>query len=198
LDRQFWLSQDDNSENQVGDLSDFEGGEIRVLRAGVVGTLNFKRPWRYTIFAGSNTFDKGFDVDTSDEFAVFDYRLDIPLPADLMLSVGKQKEPQKRCQALTYDVVDDGALREEVRSRLPEALIMLGAISPRWKPCRISQPHNTGRANRSAIPTGPGRRQARWPENRPIRQRTRPCGSPPTGTLGDQVVGSRSMAAFNR
>ncbi|MDH3814895.1 MAG: porin, partial [Acidobacteriota bacterium] len=104
LDRQFWLSQDGASEDQVGDLSDFEGGEIRVLRAGVVGTLNFKRPWRYTVFAGSNTFDKGFDVDTTDEFAVFDYRLDIPLPADLMLSVGKQKEPisMERLMGLAY------------------------------------------------------------------------------------------------
>jgi len=104
LDRQFWLSQDGNSENQVGDLSDFEGGEIRVLRAGVVGTLNFKRPWRYTVFAGSNTFDKGFDVETTDEFSLFDYRLDIPLPADLMLSVGKQKEPisMERLMGLAY------------------------------------------------------------------------------------------------
>jgi len=93
LDRQFWLNQDGDSENQVGDLSDFEGGEIRGGRFGVVGTLNFKRPWRYTVFAATNTFDKGFDVDTTDEFIWFDYRLDIPLPADLMLSVGKQKEP---------------------------------------------------------------------------------------------------------
>jgi phosphate-selective porin OprO/OprP len=92
LDRQFWLSQDAGSEAQVGDLSDFEGGEIRGLRFGLVGTFNFKRPWVYTVFAATNTFDKGFDVDTTDEFVLFDYRLDIPLPADLMLSVGKQKE----------------------------------------------------------------------------------------------------------
>ena len=118
LDRQFWLSQDGNSENQVDDLSDFEGGEIRVLRAGVVGTLNFKRPWRYTIFAGSNTFDKGFDVDTTDEFAMFDYRLDIPLPADLMLSVGKQKEPisMERLMGLAY-------LPMQERSAVADALL---------------------------------------------------------------------------
>jgi phosphate-selective porin OprO/OprP len=93
LDRQFWLSQDSRSESQVGDVSEFEGGEIRGLRFGAVGTLNFKRPWRYTVFAATHTFDKGFDVDTNDEFSWFDYRLDIPLSADLMLSVGKQKEP---------------------------------------------------------------------------------------------------------
>jgi phosphate-selective porin OprO/OprP len=104
VDRQFWLSQDDNSENQVDDLSDFEGGEIRAARFGVVGTLNFKNPWRYMVFAMTHTFDKGFDVDTNDEFSFGDYRLDIPLPADLTLSVGKQKEPisMERLMGLAY------------------------------------------------------------------------------------------------
>ena len=104
LDRQFWLSQDGDSETQVGDLSEFEGGEIRAFRFGVVGTLNFKRPWTYTVFAATHTFDKGFDSDTDDEFTWFDYRLDIPLPADLTLSVGKQKEPisLERLTPLTF------------------------------------------------------------------------------------------------
>jgi len=104
LDRQHWLSQDGNSENQVDDLSDFEGGEIRAARFGVVGTLNFKRPWRYTVFAMTHTFDKGFDVDTNDELSFPDYRLDIPLSADLNLSVGKQKEPisMERLMGLAY------------------------------------------------------------------------------------------------
>ena len=104
LDRQFWLSQDGVSEAQVGDLSEFEGGKIRAFRAGVIGTLNFKRPWNYTVFATTHTFDKGFDTDTDDEFTWFDYRLDIPLPADLTLSVGKQKEPisLERLTPLTF------------------------------------------------------------------------------------------------
>jgi phosphate-selective porin OprO/OprP len=93
LDRQFWLTQDSASEGQVGDLSAFEGGKIRAFRFGVVGTFNFERPWTYTVFAATHTFDKGFDTDTDDEFTWFDYRLDIPLPADLTLSIGKQKEP---------------------------------------------------------------------------------------------------------
>jgi hypothetical protein len=62
LDRMHWPSQDDASEQQVGDLSDFEGGDIRGLRFGVVGTLNyFKRPWVYTIFGATHAFDKGFE-----------------------------------------------------------------------------------------------------------------------------------------
>ena len=49
LDRQYWPSQDADSIAQVGDLEEFEGGEIRGLRFGVVGTLDyFERPWVYT------------------------------------------------------------------------------------------------------------------------------------------------------
>ncbi|MGI9222784.1 MAG: OprO/OprP family phosphate-selective porin [Woeseiaceae bacterium] len=94
LDRMHWPSQDSNSESQVGDLSAFEGGEIRGLRFGVVGTLNyFKRPWVYTIFGATNAFDKGFEPNDLDNFGWFDYRLDIPVSDDMTLSVGKQKEP---------------------------------------------------------------------------------------------------------
>jgi phosphate-selective porin OprO/OprP len=104
LDRQIWLGQDGDSEAQVGDLADFEVGEIRALRFGVAGTLNFKRPWRYTVLAMTHAFDKGFDNNEDDDFSFADYRLDIPLPADLTLSVGKQKEPisMERLAGLTY------------------------------------------------------------------------------------------------
>ena len=103
LDRQYWTSQDAASEGQVGELEDFEGGKIRGFRAGVVGTLNFKRPWRYIVFVASNAFDKAFDVRERDDFTLFDYRLDIPLPADLTLSVGKQRESitMERVSSLT-------------------------------------------------------------------------------------------------
>ena len=56
LDSQQWLSQNSNSEQQVGDLNLFEGGEIRGFRVGAAGTLNFKKPWIYTIAGATNTF----------------------------------------------------------------------------------------------------------------------------------------------
>jgi len=93
LDNQQWLSQDGNSELQVGDLKSFEGGEIRGLRVGAAGTLNFKNPWIYTIAGATNTFDKGFETENLDSFTLFDYRLDVPLSDKINLSVGKQKEP---------------------------------------------------------------------------------------------------------
>jgi len=94
LDRMNWRTQDAGSEQQLGqDLNDFNGGEIRGFRAGVVGTLNFDKPWVYTIFGATNAFDKGFEVERQDSFTFFDYRLDIPVFENINLSVGKQKEP---------------------------------------------------------------------------------------------------------
>jgi phosphate-selective porin OprO/OprP len=93
LDRMKWLAQDDVSEGQVGDLSEYDGGEIRALRFGLVGTLNFDKPWIYTFAAATHAFDKGFDTDTSDKIGIFDLRLDVPFYQDTTLSIGKQKEP---------------------------------------------------------------------------------------------------------
>jgi phosphate-selective porin OprO/OprP len=93
LDRQNWVSQDRASESQVGDLEDFDGGEIRALRFGVVGTLNFPQPWVYTVFGATNSFDKGFDTEEDDDVTFFDWRLDIPIFARTTVSFGKQKEP---------------------------------------------------------------------------------------------------------
>ena len=93
LDRQGWSHQDGESEEQVGDLENFEGRPwFGRFRAGLVGTLNFKRRWQYTVFVATNTFDKGFNVRKDDEFQFVDYRLDIPLPADLTFTVGKFRE----------------------------------------------------------------------------------------------------------
>jgi phosphate-selective porin OprO/OprP len=93
LDRQRWMSQNNASDLQVGDLKDFDGGEIRALRFGMVGTINLETPWVWTIAGATNAFDKGFDQRDLDDFTIFDLRLDIPLPDDWTLSIGKQKEP---------------------------------------------------------------------------------------------------------
>ena len=93
LDRQRWLSQDENSEEQVGDLKVYDGGDIRAFRLGIAGTLNFERPWFYQVVIATHAFDRGYDSQTTDDFTWLDYRLDIPLSEKLVLSVGKQKEP---------------------------------------------------------------------------------------------------------
>ena len=116
----------------MGDLSDFEGGQIRAARFGVVGTLNFKRPWRYTVFAMTHAYDKGFDVDTDEEFSFADYRLDIPLPADLTLSVGKQKEPisMERLMGLAYlPMQERGAFIDALLPSRNHGVVLSGAAA---------------------------------------------------------------------
>ena len=132
LDRQRWLSQDGNSESQVGDVSADDGGEIRAARFGVVGTLNFKRPWRYTVFAMTHAYDKGFDVDKDEEFSFADYRLDIPLTADLTMSVGKQKEPisMERLMGLAYlPMQERGAFIDALLPSRNHGVVLSGAAA---------------------------------------------------------------------
>lgn len=93
LDRLNWLTQDENSITQVGELESTSVGVVRAIRFGVVGTLNFKSPWFYTLFFTNNSFDRGYDATTGNKLLLYDLRLDIPMPGGLTLSVGKQKEP---------------------------------------------------------------------------------------------------------
>jgi len=93
LDRQNWQSQDSASEAQVGDLQLFDGGEIRGFRLGFVGTLNFDKPWVYTLCGATNACEKGFEVEQQEDFTMIDYRLDIPFYKGTNLSIGNQKEP---------------------------------------------------------------------------------------------------------
>jgi len=93
LDRMNWLSQNVVSDAQFSDLNEYDGGEIRALRFGLFGTLNFERPWVYVIAGATNAFDKGFETEDLDDITLFDWRLDIPFFRNSVMSVGKQKEP---------------------------------------------------------------------------------------------------------
>lgn len=93
LDRQNWVAQDGDSLHLFGNLREYDSGEIRAIRFGSIGTLNFEKPWVYTLFLTSRAFDRGFDASDTSALKVYDMRLDIPLPRRLTLSVGKQKEP---------------------------------------------------------------------------------------------------------
>lgn len=93
LDRMHWGGQDADSEAHHGNLSIYDGGEIRAFRVGAIGTINFDKPWVYTLFGATNAFDKGFEVERQDDFTMFDYRLDIPIFEKTNVSIGNQKEP---------------------------------------------------------------------------------------------------------
>ena len=118
LDRQNWIDQDTQSRNQVGDLDTFDGGEIRALRFGAVGTINFDKPWVWTLFGATHAFDQGFDSQENDDFTFFDVRLDIPLWQKASFSIGKQKEPisMERMMGMTD-------MPQQERSAVADALL---------------------------------------------------------------------------
>ena len=127
LDRMNWLSQDAGSEDQWGDLDFYDGGEIRGFRLGFVGTLNFEKPWIYTIFAATNAFDKGFEVQDKDDLTFFDYRLDIPFFRHSVMSIGKQKEP------ISMDRLTGGTfLPNQERAAVSDAMLPSRNIGIVW------------------------------------------------------------------
>lgn len=127
LDRMEWLNQDTISEQQVGDLDYVSGGEIRGLRFGLVGTINFEKPWIYTIFGATNAFDKGFEIQQQDNVALFDWRLDIPFFKNSVMSIGKQKEPisAERIQSMLFNQMQE-------RSAVSDALMPSRNVGIVW------------------------------------------------------------------
>jgi phosphate-selective porin OprO/OprP len=134
LDRLRWVSQNDDSRTQVEDLEASEGGEIRALRFGLVGTLNFARPWTYTVFAVTHAFDRGFDSGATDDLTLFDYRVDIPFTANVSLSVGKQKEPISHERLVTLpsmSMQERAAVSDALLPSRNHGLVLSGALSER-------------------------------------------------------------------
>ena len=104
LENTRWLSQDNSNEQQVGNLSEFEGGSVRGFRAGLGGTFNFKKPWTYIFTFGTRAFERGFEQGDLSEFVLYDYRVDIPV-GSATLSLGKTKETFSisRLSAMIYE-----------------------------------------------------------------------------------------------
>jgi len=99
-----WLSQNNSNEQQVGDLSQYEGGSIRGFRAGFGGTFNFKKPWTYVFTMGTRAFERGFEQSDLSEFVLYDYRVGIPV-GSATLTLGKTKETISisRLSAMIYE-----------------------------------------------------------------------------------------------
>jgi phosphate-selective porin OprO/OprP len=119
----------------VGDLASSEGGQIRAFRLGAVGTLNFPRPWSYTVFLVTHAFDQGFDSQSQDDLRFFDYRVDIPLPAQLTLSIGKQKEPISHERLVTLPsraMQERAAVSDALLPARNHGLVVSGSL-PSWR-----------------------------------------------------------------
>lgn len=93
LDRSIF-SQDDQSIAHVGSQDPFDKGEIRGIRIGAVGTINFEKPWTWFLAGATRSWDQGFDTNTDEKFTFFDVVLGIPLWGEYgRFQIGKMKEP---------------------------------------------------------------------------------------------------------
>ena len=104
LDRSSF-SQDAESYAQVGDLDPFSKGNIRGLRLGAVGTINFERPWTWVIAGASRAWDQGFDTTTDETFTIYDLAMTFPTWGEYgRFHIGKMKEPisSGRTNGLTF------------------------------------------------------------------------------------------------
>jgi len=131
LDRQTWLDQDDESQIQFGDLEAFDGGEIRGLRFGGVGTINFDKPWIWTLFGATHAFDQGFDSREDDDFTLYDMRLDMPLWKNASFSIGKQKEPismERMMSMVQLPLQERAAVSDALLPARNVGLVMAGTL----------------------------------------------------------------------
>jgi phosphate-selective porin OprO/OprP len=122
------VQQSQASENQVGDLERYDGGEVRAWRFGVLGTINvFERPWSFTVLGETNAFGKGFETSDSDEWKVADWRLDIPLLRNSVMKIGRQKEPfsHERSQSILHNQMQE-------RSSVTDALMRSRNVGAVW------------------------------------------------------------------
>ncbi len=93
LDRSTF-SQDDKSLSHVGSQDPFDRGEIRAIRIGAGGTINFEKPWTWIIAGATRSWDQGFETDSDETFTFFDVAIGIPLWGEYArVQIGKMKEP---------------------------------------------------------------------------------------------------------
>jgi phosphate-selective porin OprO/OprP len=102
------FDQDAANEEQVGDMSRYDRFDVRGLRIGLGGTINFDRPWSYLLSLSVNSVMQDFDRNTADPVSILDALVSIPLWGSAgRMQVGKMKEPfsMERSMGLVFEQV---------------------------------------------------------------------------------------------
>jgi len=100
--------QDDASILQVGDMHRYDRWDIRGLRIGAAGTLNFESPWTYLISGSINSAMRDYNKTTDDAFTLLDYVIGIPLWGEYgRMQIGKMKAPisMERVMGMVFEQV---------------------------------------------------------------------------------------------
>ncbi len=86
--------QNGTSRTHVGDLSAYNVGDVRGIRIGAAGTINFKKPWTYLMSGSINSPGRDFNSGVDDKYTLLDLVLGIPLWGEYgRMQIGKMKAP---------------------------------------------------------------------------------------------------------
>ncbi|NPA30122.1 MAG: hypothetical protein GXO33_08065 [Epsilonproteobacteria bacterium] len=102
------FGQNGKSIRQVGDMGRYERWDVRGLRLGAAGTINFDHPWIYLFSISVNSVMQDYDSDTQDAISVLDASVSLPLSKyHGRLRIGKMKEPDgmSRMMGLVFEQV---------------------------------------------------------------------------------------------
>ena len=102
------FSQNDKSLQHVGDMSRYERVDVRGIRFGVVGTINFDKPWTYVGLVSLNSLAKDFNSKTTDNVTIFDAIVGIPVWGEYgRMQIGKMKAPisMERIMGMVFEQV---------------------------------------------------------------------------------------------
>jgi len=102
------FKQDDKSIRHVGDMSHYNRVDVRGIRFGMVGTINFDKPWTYVGMVSLNSLTKDYDSDTTDKFTLYDAIIGIPVWGEYgRMQIGKMKAPisMERIMGMVFEQV---------------------------------------------------------------------------------------------
>ena len=87
------LIQDDESEQQFGDLTEFRQAGLTAARFVFFGHLGREHSVNYYVDLGYNGFGEGFDITSDDEYSLYNLEFTFPEMRIGKLTVGRMKAP---------------------------------------------------------------------------------------------------------
>ena len=100
------FNQNNESVMHVGDMSDYNRVDVRGIRFGMLGTINFDKPWTYVGMISLNSLSKDFDSDVTDKYTLYDAMVGIPVWGEYgRMQIGKMKAPisMERIMGLVFE-----------------------------------------------------------------------------------------------
>jgi len=98
--------QDDKSLYYVGDMSHYDRVDVRGIRLGAIGTINFDKAWTYAVMLSINSLRRDFNSTVEDKATLYDAVVGIPVWGEYgRMQIGKMKAPisMERIMGLAFE-----------------------------------------------------------------------------------------------